>query len=127
MITLVAVSAMACNSSEKPKEEDGNFTKIEILEQKFSFGAIAKGDSVSHEFKILNKGSMPLIISSAQASCGCTVPTWSKTAVAIGDTAIIRVNFKPTEKMSGYVNKSVVFQSNIKDRFAVLYLRGMIK
>ena len=60
-------------------------------EEEWNFGAISDGDVVDHDFIFTNTGKAPLIISSAQGSCGCTVPKYSNEPIAPGSDGVISV------------------------------------
>ena len=58
--------------------------EIFVSEDVFDFGEIVEGQSISHNFIIKNVGSDDLFINTAKASCGCTVPTFTKEPIAAG-------------------------------------------
>ncbi|RYZ44473.1 MAG: DUF1573 domain-containing protein, partial [Sphingobacteriales bacterium] len=66
-------------------------TNIYLIDQKFDFGKVKEGEKVRHAFKFKNTGQNPLIISDAIASCGCTVPSFSKEPVLPGNDGEIMV------------------------------------
>ena len=74
-------------------------------------GRIKEGDSVSYTFHFRNKGNLPLLISSVNASCGCTTPKWSKTPVQPGKKGFIKVTFDSHGK-EGKVQKTVTAYAN---------------
>lgn len=101
---------------------------IAFEEKLFDFGVIAQGDTVEHTFVFENVGSAPLKILSARGSCGCTVPSYSKEAIAPGEKGEVFVRFKSAGK-SGQQNKTVTLVTNIEDvkkRQVVLTLRGRV-
>lgn len=49
--------------------------EIEFEKEIHDFGTLKQGADASTEFVFKNTGSEPLVISNAQGSCGCTVPT----------------------------------------------------
>ena len=53
-------------------------TSLALSEPSFDFGEIKKGDVVEHIYEVTNTGKNPLIISSVQPTCGCTVPDYTK-------------------------------------------------
>ena len=71
---------------------------FEFEEEVKSFGQITQGESVSTSFRFKNVGQSDLIISSAQGSCGCTVPKWPKEPIAPGKEGVIEVTFNSTVK-----------------------------
>jgi hypothetical protein len=72
--------------------------EIEINKDFFDFGEISQDASVAAEFRLKNVGDAPLLIRSAKASCGCTVPEWPREAVPTGEDAIIKVVFNSGKK-----------------------------
>ena len=74
-------------------------------------GRITEGDSISYTFHFRNKGNLPLLISSVNASCGCTTPKWSKDLVQPGKKGFIKVTFDSHGK-EGKVQKTVTAYAN---------------
>lgn len=66
---------------------------LELMETEHDFTKIPQGKPVSHDFMIKNIGKDSLKLENVQASCGCTTPTWSKEAIAPGQTAHITVGY----------------------------------
>ena len=94
-------------------------------EEEFNFGTIKQGESATHEFIFVNNGKEPLIITSAQGSCGCTVPTWPKEPIGKGEKASIKVTFNSAGKM-GTQDKTVTIQSNAKTNPKVIHMKGNV-
>lgn len=90
------------------------------------FGEINQGDKVTFAFKFRNTGKAPLVISSASASCGCTVPEFTKTPVEPGEEGVINVTFDSTGK-SGMVSKTVTLIANTIPNTKVLTISADIK
>ena len=77
----------------------------------FDFGVIFQGETVVHKFKFTNTGTSALIISDVTATCGCTIPTYTKKPVAPGDDGFIEVKFNSAGRQ-GMQHKSVVVLAN---------------
>ena len=86
-------------------------TSITFLEDKFDFGKVKEGTKVKHAFKFKNTGENPLMISDAIASCGCTIPSFSKAPVMPGGEGEVVVEFN-TKGRKGNARKSVIVVSN---------------
>lgn len=97
--------------------------KFEKME--YDYGKIKQGEVVTKEFKFKNTGKQPLIISSAQGSCGCTVPEWPKDPIGPGKSGVIKVTFNSTHK-SGLQDKTVTIKSNAKEETMVLHMKGEV-
>ena len=108
--------------------KDINATSSPIFtftQENYDFGKITQGEKVSHDFNFKNTGGSNLIISSAQGSCGCTVPQYSKTPVSPGDSGVVNVVFD-SEGKSGKVQKTVTLVSNANPNTKVLTISAEI-
>ena len=105
------VSAQGVNSSvelpsfEVVSREEGSDGKS------YDFGVIIQGENVVHTFEIKNVSHTNLLITSASASCGCTVPTFSRDPILPGKTGKVEVAFSSSGR-SGKQIKSIVLTTN---------------
>lgn len=111
--TSPAAAATSANNTAAVTADPGTgpFPQFTFEGEDHDFGSIAEGDVVNHVFKFTNTGEAPLIISSATASCGCTVPQWPKEPVPVGGTGEIHVSFNSKNK-PGIQNKTVTITAN---------------
>ncbi len=121
---LFMMVAVGANAQEKPANP--NAPEMKFDKEVFEFGTIKQGATVEHEFKFKNTGKEPLIITQAQGSCGCTVPTWPKEPIKKGETGIIKIAFNSAGKM-GAQDKTVTITSNAKNNPVVLHIKGTIE
>lgn len=106
---------------------DANATPVFAFEtDNHEFGVIEQGEKVSYAFKFKNTGNAPLVISSASASCGCTVPEYTKTPVAPGEEGFINVTFDSAGK-SGMTSKTVTIIANTIPNTKVLTISADIQ
>lgn len=101
--------------------------KIQFEKNTHDFGNIdeSKGP-VTYEFRFTNTGTAPLIVSSVNASCGCTTPGWSIDPVLPGKTGFVRAEYNPMNR-PGAFNKTLMVESNAADNPAlVLYIKGHV-
>ena len=98
---------------------------IEIEESVYDFGTISQGEKVKHTYFFKNKGKSPLIIHSAQGSCGCTIPEWPKEPVQPGEEGKIEVSFN-SEYKSGHQEKMVTILANTKPTKTFLKITGEV-
>ncbi len=96
------------------------------LETSYDFGAFDEDmGKVSTDFHLVNTGDEPLIIYAARASCGCTIPSYSKEPIAPGDTAVIKVVYDPSGR-PGKFNKKVKVETNSNHRHTILEINGVV-
>jgi hypothetical protein len=89
------------------------------------YGTIAHNADGKREFVLTNNGNKPLIITNAQGSCGCTVPTTPKEPIAPGAKAVIGVKYA-TDRV-GPFTKTVTVSSNAEGMPSkILTIKGTV-
>jgi hypothetical protein len=83
--------------------------KFDKLEH--NFGNLKEGPQATTEFKVKNIGNEPLLIKHVQASCGCTVPNWSKEPIMPGKTGTISAVYN-TQGRPGAIHKTLDVQTD---------------
>ena len=66
---------------------------IKVDMEAYNFGKVKQGVPVTTYFTITNISDKPIVIESAQASCGCTTPEWSREPIAPNATTKIKVGY----------------------------------
>lgn len=124
---LPATVAAAPKPEEKKAETppNPNSAKIVFKEENYSFGEVAEGPQVTHEFKFSNPGKEPLILSNVHASCGCTTPSWPKEPILPGKDAVILVTYN-TQGRPGSFTKSITITSNSDTPNKIIYIKGEV-
>lgn len=100
---------------------------IEFDTKSHDFGTIKEADgSVSCEFAFTNTGSEPIVIISANASCGCTRPEYPKKPIAPGKTDKIKVTYNPMGR-PGEFNKTIKVRTNAQGKKSIsLKINGVV-
>jgi hypothetical protein len=102
-----------------------NASEISFEKDVHDFGTIKFGGNGVYEFKFTNTGKEPLIISNAQGSCGCTVPTWPKEPIKANESGKIKVSYDT--KRPGPFTKTVTITSNAKSSPKILTIKGVVE
>ncbi len=90
-----------------------NQASIKFDKVKHDFGTFTVSESTQKcVFTFTNVGDAPLIINQAIASCGCTIPSYTKTPVAPGEQGTIDVTYKGKNKAPGHFNKTITVNTN---------------
>lgn len=90
----------------------------------FDFGQVVKGEPVTHEFTFTNTGSDALIISSVQASCGCTVTEYTKDPIPAGEKGFVKATYNAAK--AGVFSKTVTINANTEDVVVTLTIKGEV-
>jgi len=88
---------------------------------KHDFGNMVEGDVLETVFKFKNTGKSSLIITNARASCGCTIPDYSREPIAVGEEGEIKVKFNSRGK-HGKQNKRITLTTNTEKGKELLYI-----
>ena len=106
--------------------QDEKTAEIQFENVNHNFGTFSEQEPVVKcTFKFTNTGTAPLIIHQAIASCGCTVPTFTKTPVRPGESGTIEVTYNGKGKATGQFKKVITVRSNAKENGVVrLYIEG---
>jgi hypothetical protein len=98
---------------------------IKFDSETYNFGSINEGEKVRYAYKFKNEGKNPLIIQSANASCGCTVPTYPKDPIPPGGTGEIIAEYNGSG--SGDITKTITITANTEPTTTTLYIKGFVK
>lgn len=101
-------------------------TSVHMLDSTYDFGKVTEGTKVTYDYHFRNTGRKPLVVSSAQASCGCTVPEKPEEPIAPGETGVIKVVFNSADR-PGPTHKTITVVSNAYPAFPVLQLTGEVE
>ncbi|GGG33544.1 DUF1573 domain-containing protein [Bizionia arctica] len=124
MVTVsVAQNAIETSAPGTVVTEDG--AMIEFESETIDYGTIENKSDGNREFKFTNTGNTPLVITNAKGSCGCTVPTVPKGAIAPGESAVIGVKYA-TDR-TGAFSKSITLTSNaVNAPTKVIKIKGTV-
>ena len=138
-VTLLTISATSCKNDASKKvdeekaqkaqekaEQEKKFPKMSFEEEVYDFGTITSGESVEHEFTFKNTGEAPLVISNAKASCGCTVPSWTKEPIKPGESGNMLVKFNSRGKKNQQ-NKMVRITANTEKGTETIRIKAFVE
>lgn len=120
---LLSLSLLVCCAAVSFAESMITFTG----QKKHDFGTVKEeGGPVTTEFVFTNTGDTPLVIISANASCGCTHPKYPTDPIKPGGKGVIKVTYLPKGR-PGEFNKSIKVRTNAKNAKKVtLRISGVV-
>lgn len=90
------------------------------------FAKTPEGTQLSYDYKFINKGSAPLIITGSKVNCACTRVTFPLHPVMPGDSGIVHVSFD-TKGKAGYHDRIIELTSNASDSPARLRFKVFVQ
>lgn len=107
-------------SAKEEKQAEIVFDTLRV-----NFGTFSEKDGEQKcAFMFTNTGNAPLVINQAFASCGCTVPTYTKDPVKPGERGQIDVTYNGKGKYPGHFSKTVTVRTNAKTEIVRLTIEG---
>lgn len=107
--------------------QSGAKIQFKAPENTIDYGTVTKeGDNGIRIFEFTNTGDAPLIIKSANASCGCTVPTKPTEPIQPGKTGKIEVKYNMNP---GPIRKTITVETNavnVESGKVVLHIKGLV-
>ena len=113
-------------ANAQPETPSGPLGSFQFAETNHDFGNIQEGTKAVHVFTFTNDGEAPLIISKAEGSCGCTVPSYPKEPIPVGGTGEIRVEFN-SQGRPGNQQKFVSLTANTDPSITRLSIKSFVE
>ena len=112
-------------AAEKLAEQATQFPQIKFEETTHDFGEIKQNVEVQTLFQFKNTGKVPLVITNASSSCGCTVPEYPKEAIAPGESGAVKVVYNGSGKDA--ITKTVTLTTNTEQGSEMLTIKAFVK
>lgn len=98
---------------------------IQFEQTKIDFGTFSESNPVQKGvFNFTNVGTAPLVIYQAVASCGCTVPVYTKEPVQPGESGQINVTYNGKGKFPGHFKKAITVRTNGDPEMIRIFVEG---
>lgn len=128
-LIMISGSAMAQSEApaqttpEKKEAAPSPFAgKVKFEKETIDFGSTKLNKPVTVQFEFTNVSPKPLIIESAQPSCGCTTPDWTKQPILPGKKGTIKATYNAASL--GHQSKTVFVNFKGIDPTLELHLKG---
>lgn len=120
LLLMMLASLVAYAQQEQPE--------IKFDKTVHNFGTFSEKTPVQTAvFAFTNIGKAPLIINQAIASCGCTIPSYTKEPIMPGEKGTVKVTYNGKGKFPGHFKKSITIRTNGKVEMIRLYIEGDMK
>ncbi len=102
-----------------------NIAKFQFETSHYDFGEVKEGKVLEKEFEFTNIGNIPLLITNATSTCGCTVPKFPQDPIEPGEKGTILVKFD-TQNKRGFQTKPIALYANTFPNKTVLTLEAKV-
>lgn len=117
VLVLVGTTSMVIAQDKK--------AKIKFDKTVHNFGTFSEENSLQTcVFSFTNEGDAPLVINQAVASCGCTVPSYTKKPVLPGEKGEMKVTYNGAGKFPGHFKKTITIRTNGTPEMVRIYIEG---
>jgi hypothetical protein len=123
-LALFARTGFSQATAAKPATPAQNVAVAAVDTENFDFGKIKQGVPATHKFIFTNKGKVPMVITNAQPSCGCTTPDWTKDPIPPGGQGFVTATYNAAAP--GAFNKSISVMANVATGVVILYIKGEV-
>lgn len=122
LIMSVMLMASVCFAMAQQNQASIKFDKMI-----HNFGTFSENQPTQKcVFTFTNVGTAPLIINQAVASCGCTVPSYTKAPIKPGEKGEIKVTYNGTGAFPGHFKKTITVRTNGVTELTRLYIEGVM-
>lgn len=134
MLTAAAFAQTSTNSATNPNQTSTTVTapvvnpnagEFQWTEETHDFGNIPQGKPVEWKFEFTNTGKEPIIISTVQKTCGCTVTDWTKEPIMPGQKGFVSAQYNAAKE--GPFTKAITVQSDAKTPSVKLFFKGTVE
>ncbi len=136
MLTAAAFSQTPATSEQSPNSAtpassvaapvvNPNAGEFQWVEETHDFGNIPQGKPVEWKFEFTNSGKEPIIISTVQKTCGCTVTDWTKEPIMPGQKGFVSAQYNAAKE--GPFTKAITVQSDSKTPSVKLFFKGTVE
>jgi len=134
-VLLSSLIWLSCKNNDISKDantkilaDTTQYTNIQWLDSVVNFGNINMGEKIKVVFRFKNSGTKPLVLAEVKAGCGCTVPDYTKGAIAPGAQGEVTGAFDSNKSHPGEVRKNIFVTANTHDKTNhTLIFTGLIK
>lgn len=112
-------------AAKKKTRSSKKSAKMKFDNDTFAFGVIKPGEVIEHKFEFTNTGTTDLVITNAEATCGCTQPSFPFIPIPPGEKGFIGVKYDSTGKL-GTQKPTVTLTTNAYPKTQKVYLEGVV-
>lgn len=112
------ISKKAENGTNTEPIDPDMLPEFKFDKESHDFGTITEGEKVSYTYSFKNVGKSELVITRARASCGCTVPEYTKEPIAPGEEGEVEITFNSANRKGKQYKKVTLYantQPNTKE------------
>lgn len=120
-MTIKALEPQKATLNVAAAQQDEKVAEIQFDTLTCNLGKLPLGTTEAKcSFRFTNVGEAPLVIHQAIATCGCTVPSYTKDPIKPGESGVIDVTYNASRSSyPGHFKKQITVRSNAKENNVV--------
>jgi hypothetical protein len=128
LLILLAGLFFACNNQDRKLSpgnaltQPGGVTTIQWLDSMREIGDVLEGEKVETQFRFINTGSSPLVITNVEASCGCTVPEKPSEPILPGEEGRIKAVFDSKGRPGQNIKELRIYANTAESMHTVTFV-----
>ncbi len=114
-------------SKKKSNPEKVGGAKLTFEQNRYNFGNVEKGKTVSVEIKFRNTGKANLVIEKVQTSCGCVIAATNRTILKPDEEGKLRIDLNARDLTGKIVRKVTIFSNDLMNSRQVITIFANVK
>ncbi len=91
--------------------ETAMLSQVDVPTSRYAFSAVFEGQTVTHDFTILNNGEAPLALNKVETDCGCTAVSYPE-EIAPGSKGEVEIKIDTMGEGNSHISKTVTVYTN---------------
>ena len=113
------------NNPKSAEQPSGKEPVITFDKTEHEFGRILQGEVVTYSFHFTNTGNVPLLITSVNTSCGCTVGEFPREPIKPGQDGFIKATYD-SQGHHGFQSRALTVNANTNPSATVLRFKAEV-
>ncbi len=127
IVLVLAVIGTRGAQAQDVQEAQGAQASISFDETTYDFGTFSDSEAKKEcVFTFTNVGDAPLVLNQVVASCGCTVPKYTKEPIQPGEKGKIDVTYNTRGRFAGPFKKTLTVRTNGEPSMVKLFIKGVM-
>ncbi|GAP72871.1 hypothetical protein SAMD00024442_49_4 [Candidatus Symbiothrix dinenymphae] len=127
VLTAIAVAGLTMFSTAAVAQTADDAQKVVSVDRLVhDFGIVPEAGEIKTTFVVTNNTDGPVLVTNVRTTCGCTVPSWTKTPIEAGQKGEIAVVYN-TAGRPGSFSKEVTISTSGEPQTLQVKIKGTVQ